>query len=161
MVNFLAKSLRSGRRSQILKRKVLLGARKKFRRGASETTIWGGGGGGVRCDLIFFLTHISMRARLKVRRSFSCFVSRLKIKKYTEKKIVRVSLLLITLFSMLKTVCLGYRTRKNVWKNQPEKREAQVRDEWWQVKPIFHQSGKCFWKILPTRKSYFLFWLKK
>ena len=28
-----------------------------------------------------------MRARLKVRRSFSCLVSRLKIKKYTEKKI--------------------------------------------------------------------------
>ena len=36
------------------------------------------------------------------RRSFSCFVLRLKIKKkYTEKKIVRVSLLLFALFSML------------------------------------------------------------
>ena len=52
-------------------------------------------------------------------------------------------------------------TRKRVWKNQPERREAHVRDEKWQVKPSFHQSGKCFCKLLPTRKSYFLFWLKK
>ena len=52
-------------------------------------------------------------------------------------------------------------TRKRVWKNQPERREAHVRDERWQVKPSFHQSGKCFCKLLPTRKSYFLFWLKK
>ena len=52
-------------------------------------------------------------------------------------------------------------TRKRVWKNQPERREVHVRDERWQVKPSFHQSEKCFCKLLPTRKSYFLFWLKK
>ena len=60
-------------------------------------------GGGKR-EMGFNLPlHISAWKRgWMSRRSFSCFVLRLKIKKiYTEKKIVRVSLLLFALFSML------------------------------------------------------------
>ena len=112
MVNFLAKSLRSGRRTKF-GRKVLLGARKKFRRGARETTIWGGGGGVGREMWFNFFPYIHQHgseAESQTKLFVLCFS--IKNKKCTEKKIVRVSLLLITLFSMLKTVCLGYRTYK-------------------------------------------------
>ena len=70
--------------------------------------------GGVRCDLIYPYPHQhESEPDTQSMRSFSCFVSRLKIKIYIYKKeIVRVSLLLITLFSMLKTVCLRYVQRK-------------------------------------------------
>ena len=113
----------------------------------------------------------------KSRRSFSCFMSRLKIKKYTEKRLSDYLYYSSRYFRCWKLRHLDHggifhrilnmshnllkNTRKRVWKNQPERREAHVRDERWQVKPSFHQSGKCFCKLLPTRKSYFLFWLKK
>ena len=73
-----------------------------------------GGGGGVRCDLIFFpyLHQHESEAESQAKLFVPCFA--IENKKCAEKKIVRITLLLITLFSMLKTVCLGYRTRKNV-----------------------------------------------
>ena len=62
--------------------KFLLGARNKFRRGA----MWNNNPGAR--DMWFNLPlHTSAWKRgWKSRRSFSCFVSRLKIKKYTEKR---------------------------------------------------------------------------
>ena len=67
----------------------------------------------MRCDLIFFpYTHQhESEAESQAKLFVLCFAIE---KKIYRKKIVRVSVLLITLFSMLKTVCLGYRTRKNV-----------------------------------------------
>ena len=78
-----------------------------------ETTIHGG----VRCDFIYPYTH-QYESELFVL-SFA-----IENKKYIyRKKIVRVSLLLITLFSMLEIVCLGYVQREKFERiNQREER---------------------------------------
>ena len=68
----------------------------------------------MRSDLIFFpYTHQhESEAESQAKLFVLCFA--IEHKKIYRKKDRRVPLLLITLFSVLKTVCLGYRTRKNV-----------------------------------------------
>ena len=136
--------------------------KNKFRRGATWNNNRGTEGGGREIWFNLPLHTSAWKRRWKSRRSFSCYVSRLKMKNVKKKKIVRVSLLLITLFTMLNTVCLGYaQGKKFEGINQREERRRSETKRWL-VKPSFHQSGKCFCKILPTRKAIFSFdWKSK
>ena len=63
---------------------------------------------------------------------------------------------------MLNTICLGYaQGEKCQWINQRQERCRSERKRWL-VKPSFHQSGKCFFKILPIRRAIFSFdWKSK
>ena len=121
--------------------------------------------------------YVRMKARLKVKAKLFVLYFAIENKKYTEKRLSEYLYYSSRYFRCWKLLHLDHggifycilntshnllkNTRKRVWKNQPERREVHVRDERWQVKPSFHQSEKCFCKLLPTRKSYFLFWLKK
>ena len=160
---FLEEFLQSGRELQIW-RKVVLGARNNnFRRGATWNNNRGGGkgGGGREIWVNLPLRASAWKRRWKWRRSFSCYVSRLKMKNIQKKKIVRVSLLLITLFTMLNTICLGYaQGEKCQWINQ---RQERCRSETKKVASETKLSSK--WKMFlqdtTNKESYFLFWLKK
>ena len=125
-----------------------------------ETTIGGREGREMWFNLPLHTS--AWKRRWKSRRNFSCYVWRLKIKNIRKKKIVRVSLLLITLFTMLNTVCLGYvQGKKFEGINQREERRMSETKRWL-VKLSFHQSGKCFCKILPTGRAIFSFdWKSK
>ena len=149
---FLEKFLQSGIELQIW-RKVVLGARNnKFRRVATWNNNRGAEGGGREIWFNLPLHTSAWKRRWKSRRSFSCYVSRLKMKDIKKKKIVRVSLLLITLFTMLNTICLGYtQGKKFEGINQREERRRSETKRWL-VKPSFHQSGKCFCNVTQSSR---------
>ena len=88
----------------------------------------------------------------KSRRSFLCFISRLKIKNIQRKRSSKCLYYSSRYFRCWKLHHLDHggifhgilnmchnllkNNKKKVWKNKPERRKAQVRDERWQVKPI-------------------------
>ena len=159
---FLEKFLQSGRELQICAKLFWVQGTTTLEGVARETTIGGRkGGGGCEIWVNLPLHTSAWKRRWKWRRSFSCYVSRLKMKNIQKKKIVRVSLLLITLFTMLNTICLGYaQGEKCQWINQ---RQERCRSETKKVASETKLSSK--WKMFlqdtTNKESYFLFWLKK
>ena len=115
----------------------------------------------------------------KSRRSFLCFISRLKIKNIQRKRSSECLYYSSRHFRCWKLHHLDHggtfhgilnmchnlsknNKKQNLKESTREKKGAgQRRKVTGETNTSFQQSGKCFCKILPTAKTYFLFWLKK
>ena len=115
----------------------------------------------------------------KSRWSFLCFISRLKIKNIQRKRSSECLYYSSRYFRCWKLHHLDHggifhgilNMYHNLSKNnkkqslkestREKKGTGQRRKVTGETNTSFQQSGKCFCKILPTAKTYFLFWLKK
>ena len=115
----------------------------------------------------------------KSRRSFLCFISRLKIKNIQRKRSSECLYYSSRYFRCWKLHHLDHggifhgilnmchnlsknNKKQSLKESTREKKGAgQRRKVTGETNTSFQQSGKCFCKILPTAKTYFLFWLKK
>ena len=159
--DFLAKSLQNRRKRQIW-HNVSFGSKEKFRRGATGNNNRGRGSGG--CVMWFNLPlHTSVwKRRWKSRRSFSCFISRLKRKNITKKDRLSILITHSAIFDVGN--CLfGIRKRKKVWKDQPqtgERHKSQTKGDKWNQASI--EVKNVFVRYYQQRRAIFFFdWKSK
>ena len=148
-------------------------------RGATWTKIRVGGEMWFNLPLLHTSDTSAWKRSWKSRRSFLCFISRLKIKNIQRK---RSSACLYYssryfrcwklhhldhggIFHGILNMChnLSKNNKKQSLKESTREKKGagQRRKVTGEYNTSFPQSGKCFCKILPTAKTYFLFWLKK